>query len=126
MIRRRTSTRRGFVVLTALAGLLVLLVVAALFLQFGIQGLRREHIQDLTAQGEQAAQSLRELSRRPGLQLGSEMREVPIADLLPAGASGTAWLGIEANPAGEKRARCRIEIERGRDRLTRSYEWPLR
>lgn len=125
MIRARSKAHRGFVVLTALAGLLVLMVVAALFLQFGIQSLRREHVQDLTAQCEQVVQSLRDLSRRPGFQLGSEMKEVPIAGLLPAGASGIAWLGVEAIPAGEKRARCRVEIERGRDRLTRSHEWPL-
>ncbi len=125
MIRRQFNTRRGFVVLTALAGLLVLMVVAALFLQFGIQGLRREHMQDLSAQCEQAAQSLRDLSRRPGLPLGSELREIPIGDLLPAGATGSAWLGVEANSAGEKRARCRVVIERGRDRLDRSYEWLL-
>lgn len=123
MTRRNFRVRRGFVVLTVLAGLLVLMAVAALFLQYGIHGLRREHIQDLCARCDQIALSLRDLSRRPGLQLGVEMRQIPIADLLPTSAEGAAWLGAGVATDGTKRAKCRIEIERGRDRLNREYEW---
>jgi hypothetical protein len=124
MIRCDSRRRGGFVVLTAVAGLLVLIVVAALFLQYGIHGLRQEHTQRLSAQCDQIALSLRDLSRRvDGWTIG-EMREIAIGDLLPPGGQGTAWLGGEARPGGGRTVNCRIQIELGRDRLDRVIEWP--
>lgn len=115
--------RRGFVVLTALAALLLLMVAAALFLHFGILGLRQEHMQNLSAQCDQIVLSLRDLSRREGAKPAGKMREIAIGELLPPGAQGSAWLGFEDRPAGGKTVLCRVEIELGRDRIRRSYEW---
>jgi hypothetical protein len=123
MISRSTVRRRGFVVLTALAGLLVLMVVAALFLQYGLQGLRQEHMQNLSAQCDQIVLSLRDLSRREGGQTNGEMREIAIGELLPPGAQGAAWLGAEVRPGGKRTVKCRIQIELGRDRVDRAFEW---
>src|SRR5262245_58838576 len=124
MIHGNTTRRRGFIVLTAVAGLLVLMVVAALFLQYGLQGLRQEHMQDISAQCDQIVLSLRDLSRRDGRLPGGEMREIEISELLAPGTQGAAWLGAGVGPSGAKTIRCRIELDRGRDRIDRVFEWP--
>ena len=125
MIPCNTGRRRGFVVLTAVAGLLVLMVVAALFLQYGLQGLRQQHMQDLSARCDQIVLSLRDLSRSEGGSPIGEMREIAIGELLPPGAGGTAWLKADARPGGGKTIQCRVRIELGRDRLERTFEWPV-
>lgn len=117
--------RRGLVVMSALAGLLILMVVSALFLQYGVQGLRQEHMQSVSAHYEQIVLSLRELSRHDPTLLTGERREISIADLLPPGAEGAAWLGAVERPDGGNCFICRVQIELGRDRLDRTIEWPV-
>lgn len=122
---QRGTARRGFVVFTAIAALLILMIVASLFLQYGIQSLRQERLQDLSSQCEQIALSLRDLSRQSKINLGEELRPIAIDDLLPPSAEGKAWLG-SSELAGEKTVKCRVEINRGRDRLDHYFEWPVK
>ena len=125
MISRNPARNRGFVVFTALVALMILMIVAALFLQYGIHGLRREHMQALGAQCDQIEAGLRDLSRRnPGLASG-EMREVSIASLLPPGAEGTAWLGGTTSANEPTCMKCRIVLELGADRIDRNVEWSI-
>lgn len=116
--------RRGLVVMSALAGLLILMVVSALFLQYGIQGLRREQTQSLSTQCDEIVLSLRELSHRKRIVLTGEKREIAIAGLLPPETGGAAWLNTVARTDGGTNVRCRVQLERGRDRIDRTLEWP--
>jgi hypothetical protein len=117
--------RPGYILLVAIAALALLVIVAVVLAKCAAIDVRRERTVALESAGEQALQSARAWSRIHADTLDeSETVTLPMDGWISPGVTGSAELRLRQGDGEAARVECRLELRRGRLRLTRQVSWP--
>jgi hypothetical protein len=124
---RGKTARRGFVLLLAIAGVLVLLVFTALLTGYTAQGFRGERMALREAQLEMALFSLQAWSRsnahrlEPGVQV-----ELPVDALLPRTVRADAVVQATRRSSGLLLVTGTVRLQAATGAASRTREWTVR
>jgi len=119
-------TRRGYVLTICLIVSLLIFALAGVIAQYAAIEIRRERSVALDSLAEQLFQSARAWSGARFRQMKpGEAAGLPCEGLLPGGITGTLVVaGIEPD-GGIRRVTCRVELQRGGERLAREETWGM-
>lgn len=118
--------RRAYVLLLFLVACFLVIAFAGILAQLAAFEAARERQAQLAEWGWQLIASARDWSSLHDADFAAGPVTLPVADLLPPHVQGTVTLERVAgtDSAGDF-VRCRLTLERGKQRLRREVEWPL-
>ena len=119
------ASRRAFVSGAVIMTTGVLVLFVAITARMAFLEMTRERTAAIESHVAQAMLSARAWSRTPGrsFEIGDDV-ELPLAELVPRGYSGTLRLRLVRRGDAEM-IECRLTLKRGSRELTRQADWPL-
>jgi hypothetical protein len=118
--------RPAYILLVAIATLMVLVTVAVVVAKHAAVDIRRERTALLESAAEQVLQSARCWGRVHTEALNvAEAVTLPVDDYICPGMAGSVELRLRSGEGQASRIECRLELRRGRMRLTRLANWSV-